>query len=135
MRATLGKAGTDMTWGQADFARDGPQRATEPDSNSDSDLLARVAAGDEEALAALYARHQRSLRAYLGLLTPDRGLAEEVLQDTLLAVWNGASAYAGRASVRAWLMGIARRRAYAELRRYARHIVPVDEVRLEVLPE
>jgi len=125
-----------MTREQAECARDGPEQATEPASASDSDaeLLARVAAGDAEALAALYARHQWSLRAYVGLLTADRGLAEEVLQDTLLAVWKGAGGYAGQASVRAWLLGIARRRALAELRRHTWHIVPADEVGPEGVP-
>lgn len=80
-------------------------------------LAARIAAGERDALAELYGRYQRPLYAYLCLLTPDRGLAEEILQDTLLAVWTGARTYKGQGSMRSWLYGIARRQAHNSLRR------------------
>jgi RNA polymerase sigma-70 factor, ECF subfamily len=86
-------------------------------SASDEQVLGRVAAGDRNALAELHARYQRSLFRYLCQLTPDRGLAEEILQDTLVAAWRGAASYQGRASVHAWLLGIARRQAHNSLRR------------------
>jgi RNA polymerase sigma-70 factor (ECF subfamily) len=76
---------------------------------SDERVLARIAAGDRNALAELHARYQRALFRYLCQLTSDRGLAEEILQDTLVAAWRGAAGYEGRASVHAWLLGIARR--------------------------
>ena len=82
-----------------------------------------MAAGDRRALADLYARYERPLRTYLRLLTPDPGLAEELLQDTLLAAWTGAHGYAGQASVQGWLLGIARRRAHDAQRRRALHLV------------
>jgi RNA polymerase sigma-70 factor (ECF subfamily) len=55
-------------------------------------------------------------------------LAEEVLQDTLLAVWRSADAYAGRSSVRTWLFGIARRQAHNRLRARSPEQVPLDRV-------
>ncbi len=96
-------------------------------------VLARMAAGDHSALAELSARHHRALLAYLRSLLTDPGLAEEVLQDTLFAAWSGAVSYRGRASVRAWLLGIARRRAHDALRR--RTIRVVDAAELEPLPD
>lgn len=85
----------------------------------DRGLVARVAAGDRDALAALDARHRRPLFAYLLLLAPDRGTAEELLQDTLVAAWRGAGRFEGRSSVRSWLFAIARRQAATALRRRA----------------
>jgi RNA polymerase sigma-70 factor, ECF subfamily len=96
------------------------------------DLIERIAAGDRAALADLYEQYRRPLLAYLRLLTSDLGLAEEILQDTLLAVWNGAGGYAPRSSVRAWLFGIARRRARDSLRR--RTFRFVDVAALEAMP-
>lgn len=91
-----------------------------PDADAterDGELLQRIAGGDRQALADLYAAHRLPLFHYLLHLTPDRGIAEELLQDTLVAVWRNAAGYAGHASVKAWLFGIARRRAYKRLRR------------------
>src|SRR3712207_1088626 len=93
-----GRGGTDMDQPVAD--------------DEERAVLARVAAGDRDALATLYERHRRPLLAYLRSLLADPGLAEEVLQDTLFAAWTGAAGYGGRAGVRAWLLGIARRRAH-----------------------
>lgn len=80
-------------------------------------LLERIARGDREALAELYSQYQRPLFRYLCQLTPDRGLAEEILQDTLVAVWRNAGGFAGRSALRTWLFGIARRQAHNTLRR------------------
>ncbi len=87
--------------------------------DADEELVARIATGDRQALAALYRAHRQPLFAYLLHLTGDRGLAEEVLQDTFVAVWRGAARFAGRARVRTWLVGIARRQAHNTLRRRA----------------
>ena len=104
-------------------------------SETDDALLARVAAGDFGALAQLHARHGRAVFAYLCCQTPDWGLAEELLQDTLLAVWTGADGFAGDASVRSWLFGIARRRAHDVRRRRFLHLVPVEDLdRLPAAP-
>ena len=50
------------------------------------------------------------------LFRSDRMLAEEILQDTLLAVWRGADRFEGKSQVRTWLYGIARRQAHNRLR-------------------
>lgn len=121
-----------MAQSQAGSGQDRPEQAE--DAVPDEILLARVAGGDVDALAALYVRHQRPLQAYLVVLTQDPGLVEELLQDTLLAVWMGANGFAGRASVRSWLYGIARRRAHAALSRHALHLVPVDDLAPDEVP-
>ena len=104
-------------------------------SEAEEMVVARMAAGERAALAELYASHRGPLLGYLRSLVGDPGLAEEVLQDTLYAAWTGAAAYGGRASVRAWLLGIARRRAHDALRRRTIHIVAGDELGSLPAPE
>lgn len=97
----------------------------------DRQVLKHIAAGDRQALAELYRRYQRPLFSYLLQLTPDYGLAEELLQDTLVAVWKSAHGFEGRSSVQTWLFGIARRQAHNTLRQ--RKPPLVDEKELEGL--
>ncbi|MEA2523282.1 MAG: hypothetical protein QOF73_509 [Thermomicrobiales bacterium] len=85
--------------------------------DDDRSLVARIADGDRCALETLYGRHRLSLFSYCCWLMADRESAEELLQDTLVAVWQNAGRYAGQASVRAWLLGIARRQAHNARRR------------------
>ncbi len=92
-------------------------------TDEEGSVLARMAAGEREALAELYARHRGPLLAYLRSLVPDPDLAEELFQDTLFAAWTGAASYEGRSSVRVWLLGIARRRAHDAGRRRSFHAV------------
>jgi RNA polymerase sigma-70 factor (ECF subfamily) len=88
-----------------------------PDAG-DVGLVERVAAGDRDALRQLYRRHGQILLAQIRFVTGDRGLSEEVLQDTMAAVWRGAGQFRGQASVRSWMVGIARRQARDRLRRH-----------------
>lgn len=100
-------------------------------ATDDRQLLRQIAAGDRQALVELYERYQRTLFGYLRQLTPDYGLAEELLQDTLVAVWKSAHSFEGRSSVQTWLIGIARRQAHNTLRQ--RKLLFVDESELEGL--
>lgn len=99
-------------------------QSPEPTSVEDSDaqLLRRIAHADRGALAALYERHHRLLFTFLLQHTRDHGLAEELLQDTFVAVWRGADGFDECfrdrvTSARAWLTGIARRQAHNSMRR------------------
>ena len=90
--------------------------ARRTESDGDDELLRSVAAGDAAALERLYRRHAGALFGYLHRLAGDRMTAEEILQDTMLAVWRSAGAFEGRAKVTTWLFGIARRQAHNRLR-------------------
>jgi RNA polymerase sigma-70 factor (ECF subfamily) len=94
----------------------------------DETLLQRVAGGDAAALAALYRRYGTRLFGFLQRYARDRMVAEEILQDTLLAVWRSAHQYAGQSSVRTWLFGIARRQAHNRLRVHRPEPAPLDTV-------
>jgi RNA polymerase sigma-70 factor (ECF subfamily) len=103
----------------------------DPAADGDRRILGRVASGDRDALAELYARFGGTLFRYLLQLTNERGLAEEVLQDTLVGVWKSAGTFEGRSSVQTWLIGIARRQAHNTLRR--RSLPRADVEELDVL--
>lgn len=94
--------------------------------------LARVANGDKQALEILYARYATPLLRYLLTLTLDRRVAEEILQDTFVAVWRGAGTFAGHSSVRSWIFGIARRQAGNTLRKLS--LPFCDDYELSLLP-
>jgi len=85
---------------------------------SDEAMLVRaVARGSEEALAALYDRHVDGVHAVALRLTRDRQVAEEVVQETFLALWNRAELFdPAKASLATWLRTIARNRTVDRLR-------------------
>ncbi|MBL7258608.1 RNA polymerase sigma factor [Paractinoplanes lichenicola] len=85
-------------------------------AQEDHELLRSIAAGDAAALSLLYERHSGPLFGYLLRLAGDRMTAEEILQDTMLAVWRSAGAFQSRAKVSTWLFGVARRQAHNRLR-------------------
>ncbi len=89
----------------------------------DGALVRAVAAGSEEALGVLYDRHATGVHATAYRLTGDRGVAEEVVQETFLALWNRAGSFdPGVASLGTWLRSIARNRAVDRLRAAGRRV-------------
>jgi RNA polymerase sigma-70 factor (ECF subfamily) len=93
---------------------------------SDAELVRLLVEGDESALAELYDRHAGALYRTALLRTGDRQLAEEVLQDTYLALWNRAELFDPRqGSLLGWLATIARNRATDRLRSLARRPPPL----------
>ncbi len=80
-------------------------------------LLARVAQGDREAFRRLYTHYHRRLHRFLMRLTHQRPLVEEVINDTMLVVWQHARDFRGASRVSTWILGIAYRRALKTLER------------------
>ena len=95
----------------------------------DDELLRAVADGDTGALRVLYDRHSPWLTVRLVRRCNDRGLVAEVLQDTFVAVWQGAGRFRGEGEVAGWLWGVAIRRLVSRLRSRGRtNEVPVADV-------
>jgi len=91
------------------------------DDVPDVALIAALAAGEVEALGALYDRHARIVFALLVRIAGDRDAAEEILQEVFLRAWQHAHAFDdSRGTVRGWLYGIAHNLALNELRRRRR---------------
>ncbi|MGD0863608.1 MAG: sigma-70 family RNA polymerase sigma factor [Candidatus Limnocylindrales bacterium] len=88
---------------------------------TDAELMARVAAGDQQAFAAVYDRHAPAVYGAVMRYLRDPGAAEDVVQETYLATWTRADSYAPEAgSLIGWLLTIARRRAIDRLRAASR---------------
>lgn len=98
----------------------------------DAELLRRIGQGDEDAMAAFYRGHGRVVFAQVLLVAAERVLAEEIVQDTMLAVWRGAGSFRGESSVRSWVIAIARRQTRDRLR--ARRLRVVDDAFLADQP-
>lgn len=77
----------------------------------DNELVARLQAGDEQAFVALVRRHHDSMIRVASSLVPSAAVAEEVVQDTWLAVLRGIGGFHGRSSLRTWLFAILVNRA------------------------
>lgn len=95
-----------------------------------SAALSRVGQGDRAAFRRVYESTSAKLMGVCLRILSDRQLAEDVLQETYVAVWNKAGAFdAARASPITWLVTIARNRSIDRLRSGAalRKAVPVDE--------
>ncbi|MGP1674614.1 MAG: RNA polymerase sigma factor [Candidatus Limnocylindrales bacterium] len=90
---------------------------TAPGPGAEAALVREVAAGSHDALAALYDRHADAVFASASRLTSDRGMAEEVVQETFLALWDRAETFdPSIGSLAAWLHTIARNRTVDRLR-------------------
>jgi RNA polymerase sigma-70 factor (ECF subfamily) len=90
-------------------------------SGEDSELVRAVASGSEDALVALYDQYGGAVYATARRLTSDRGLAEDVVQETFLALWNRAEQFdPTMGSLPAWLLTIARNRTIDRLRAIGR---------------
>src|SRR5271156_6966088 len=89
------------------------RRARRPGSagDEDSELVARLRAGDEQAFVALVARHHSSMLRLARAFVSSPAVAEEVVQDTWLGVVRGIDGFAGRSSFRTWLFHILVNRA------------------------
>jgi RNA polymerase sigma-70 factor, ECF subfamily len=91
---------------------------------NDDELIAAMAAGDDAALRELFARHAPWLAARLRSILPASEV-EDVLQESFLGVWRGASGYRPEGSPGGWLWGITRRQAALWLRRRGPAAVPL----------
>jgi len=92
-----------------------------PDRSDEFALVREIATGSQAALATLYDRHAGAIYAVVGRLTSDRGMAEEVVQETFLTLWNRAELFdPATGSLAAWLNTIGRNRAIDRLRALGR---------------
>ena len=66
---------------------------------NDRQLLERIAAQDQTALRALYARHQTRVFRFLVRLVRQDAIAEELTNEVFLEVWRHAASFEGKASV------------------------------------
>jgi len=91
-----------------------------PAALEDAALLARVGTGDEAALEVLYQRYGGACFALARRILDDAQLAEDVVQQVFLMLWQGHSYDPARGAVSTWLLSVTHHKAVDALRREAR---------------
>ena len=94
--------------------------------DDDARFLKRLRAGDEAAFVALVGAHHDAMVRLATTFVSSRAIAEEVVQDTWLAVVRGIERFEGRSSLRTWLLAILVNRARTAGTREARSVAIGD---------
>jgi RNA polymerase sigma-70 factor (ECF subfamily) len=85
---------------------------------TDSMLISRIRAGDEDALATLHDRYASVVYSVALRVLGETTQAEDILQDIFIQLWRNPQRFdSSRGSLGAWLAVIARHRAIDQLRR------------------
>ncbi|MGI9169165.1 MAG: RNA polymerase sigma factor [Caulobacteraceae bacterium] len=96
------------------------------DSRDDARLIAKIAQGDLRAFDALYRTYHARLTRFLVGMVHRSQMVEEVLDDTMLVVWNRPDTYNGASKVSTWIFAIAYRKALNAMRRQDEPIEDTD---------
>ncbi len=82
------------------------ERNTDGAAAGEADLIRRLIARDETAFRLLIRSHHGSMVALAKTFVGSRGIAEEVAQDTWLAVLDGLERFEQRSSLKSWIFSI-----------------------------
>ena len=92
--------------------------ATSAAEPSDEQLMARIQARDDQAVAILYRRHTPLLRTVIGHILNNDCDVDDQLQEVFLEVWRQAANYdEAKGKALGWIVTLARRRAIDKLRK------------------
>ena len=108
-----------------------PELRGKSENNRESALLKRVADGDREALSHLYEVYHGRLFKFVFRLTNSYTIADEMVNDIMLLVWQKAASFRGESKVSTWVFGIAYRLTMRRVSRKKLHIAfhqDVDEL-------
>jgi RNA polymerase sigma factor (sigma-70 family) len=97
-----------------------------PPEIDDLRVIAAIARREEEALRELHHRYGRRMLAHAFGILGDRFMAEDAVQESLIAVWEGAPSFQNRGRVIAWLLEIVHHKSIDLLRRQRNHL-PLDD--------
>lgn len=89
-------------------------------------LVERLRAGDEETFVALVEQHHQVMVRLARSYVPSQSVAEDVVQETWLAVLRGLSSFEGRSSLKTWLYAILLNQARTAGLKESRH-VPIED--------
>ena len=96
--------------------------------SSDADLMRRTVAGDRDAFAALYRRHNGTVYRFARLMTGCQAAAEDIVQEAFLALMRDAARYdPARASLSTYLYGVSRHQTRRWLSRARRFVTFASE--------
>ena len=83
---------------------------------SDAVLIERIRAQDLDAFEALYRGYRTRLARFLLRLVRRPQIVEELIDDTLMVVWDRAASFNGESKLSTWIFAIAYRKAMKALR-------------------
>ena len=98
-------------------------------------LLQAIAAGDAKALERLFARAQTRVFRFLMRLVKNQAIAEELLNEVFLSVWQNAQRYEGRSGPMTWMLSIAHNKAISALRKRTEVLGIADEAAQNLVAE
>ena len=84
----------------------------------DARLMSAIRAGDMQAFETLYRNYHPRLTRFLSGLIRRPQAVEEVLDDTMMAVWEKPDSFRGESRLSTWIFAIAYRKAMKSLRRW-----------------
>lgn len=93
-----------------------------PRKGKDAELVSRLIAGDEAAFAALVNQHHDGLLRLARRMLPRAGVAEEVVQETWMAVLRGLGRFEGRSALKTWIYRILVNRSRSRARKEGRSL-------------
>ena len=94
--------------------------------NSSADLVTRVCQGDSEAFRLIFERYSRPVISFIFDIVNDRGLAEELTQETFVRAYRAIRTMRKDTKLSTWLFGIARNVARESIRARVRANRQVD---------
>jgi len=87
---------------------------------ADLELAQRVAAGDESAATVVFERLSGEMYGFARKMLDDADVAEDTLQETMLALLRNAHRFDGRVALRSWAFSILRNKVYDVFRKRGR---------------
>jgi RNA polymerase sigma-70 factor, ECF subfamily len=101
--------------------------------STDEALMARLAAGDRQAIKVLYARHHLAVYRFALRLVGNTATAEDIVSEVFLELWRHAASFEGRSRLSTFILTIARNKAISVLR--GRSDEPLDEAMAAAIPD
>ena len=111
MRTNVLTIGAAIGPGTREKVGRGPAAAQRRHGSDERRLIERVGARDPDAFKQLYRLYQPRLHRFLVNLLRCTQLVEEVLDDTMIVVWQSAHRFRGASKVSTWIFAIAYRKA------------------------
>ena len=102
------------------------RRISDTDTDSDVDLAARAANGDEQAFEAIMRRHNRLLFRTARSILKNDAETEDALQEAYLRAWRALAGFRADAKLSTWLVRIVINESLGRLRRRGAQVIPLD---------
>lgn len=104
-----------------------------PEDLPDLDLVRAIRNGDEAAFTVLYQRYFDRVHHFAYARLRNRADAEEVAQETFIAVFRSIDAFRGRSALLSWIYGIAKNTVNNHLRRARAHDLRIERAEEELV--